>query len=233
MSLTDAQRAEHLEVMTQICHSFHRRRMPMVLKGGTALKLCYGLDRFSEDLDFDCAKSLNLESSIAAVFAQLGKTKPQLRNPEISVTKDTGTVKRYRIIYAGDINLKLETSLRGTPDDNDLKELNGILTYKIQKLIQQKFRALNGRTAARDLHDVVYLYETFLDDFGEEELDEIEILYNNQSSVLDEYNTAYSEDSTLSTSDLLEDMSKLIELYEARNIALSNRAGRPGCEGGE
>ena len=217
MALTDAQQAEHLEVMTEICHHFNRKRMPMVLKGGTALKLCYGLDRFSEDLDFDCAKSLNLESSIAAVFAQLGKTQANLRNPEISVTKDTQTVKRYRIIYAGDINLKLETSLRGTPRDEDLIELNGILTYKIEKLIQQKLRALNGRTAARDLHDVIYLYEHFFDSFEEGELDEIEALYRNQSAVIDEYNSAYSEDTILSTSDLLDDLAKLIDLYEYRN----------------
>lgn len=217
MGLSDAQQAEHLKVMTEICHSFNRKGMPMVLKGGTALKLCYGLDRFSEDLDFDCAKSLNLESSIAAVFAQLGKTQANLRNPEISVTKDTQTVKRYRIIYAGDINLKLETSLRGTPKDEDLIELNGILTYKIEKLIQQKLRALNGRTAARDLHDVIYLYEHFFDSFEESDLDEIEALYRNQSAVIDEYNSAYSEDTILSTSDLLDDLAKLIDIYEGRN----------------
>lgn len=217
MSLTDAQQAEHLEVMTEICHSFNRKGLPMVLKGGTALRLCYGLDRFSEDLDFDCAKSLNLESSIGAVFSQLGKTKQLLRNPDISVTKDTQTVKRYRIIYAEDINLKLETSLRGTPNDDDLVELNGILTYKIERLIQQKLRALNGRTAARDLHDVIYLYENFFDSFGKEEFDEIEALYRNQSSVIDEYNSAYSEDTVLSTTDLLDDLAKLIDLYEDRN----------------
>ena len=174
MNLTDAQQAEHQEVMTELCHSFNRKGMPMVLKGGTALKLCYGLDRFSEDLGFDCAKSLNLESSIQAVFVQLGKTKQHLRNPDISVTKDTQTVKRYRIIYADDINLKLETSLRGTPNDEDLMELNGILTYKIEKLIQKKLRALNSRTAARDLHDVIYLYNNFYGSFGKNELDEIE-----------------------------------------------------------
>ena len=189
----------------------------MVLKGGTALKLCYGLDRFSEDLDFDCAKSLNLDSSIQAVFAQLGKTKQHLRNPAVSVTKDTQTVKRYRIIYADDINLKLETSLRGTPNDDDLVQLNGILTYKIEKLIQQKLRALNGRTAARDLHDVIYLYENFFDSFGNDELGEIEALYSNQSSVIDEYNSAYGEDTILSTTDLLEDLGTLIDLYEVRN----------------
>jgi predicted nucleotidyltransferase component of viral defense system len=217
MKLTDAQQVEHVEVMTEICHFFNGKKMPMVLKGGTALKLCYGLNRFSEDLDFDCAKSLNLESSILAVFAQLGKTKQYLRNPEITVTKDTNTVKRYRIVYADDINLKLETSLRGTPNDNDLINLNGILTYKIEKLIQQKLRALHGRTAARDLHDIVYLYDNFYDGFGKEELDEIEALYNNQSSVIDEYNSAYSEDTILSTTDLLEDLGKLIDLYEGRS----------------
>jgi len=217
MALTDTQQAEHLAVMTEICHHFNHKRMPMVLKGGTALKLCYGLDRFSEDLDFDCAKSLNLESSIAAVFARLGKAQANLRNPEISVTKDTQTVKRYRIIYAGDINLKLETSLRGTPKDEDLIELNGILTYKIEKLIQQKLRALNGRTAARDLHDVIYLYDQYFDSFEEGDLAEVEALYRNQSAVIDEYNSAYSEDTILSTSDLLDDLTKLNDLYEYRN----------------
>ena len=141
-----------------------------------------------------------------------------LRNPDITIKKDTDTVKRYRVIYAEDVNLKIETSLRGTPNDDDIIEIDGILTYKISKLIQQKLGALNGRTAARDLHDVIYLYENYLDDFGEQELEEIALLYNNQSSILEEYNAAYSEDTILSISNLLEDLSKLIDLYEARNI---------------
>ena len=217
MSLTDAQQAEHLEVMTEICHSFNRKARSRRHRAVVLAGLAQGLDRFSEDLDFDCAKSLNLESSIQAIFTQLGKSKQHLRNPDVSVTKDTQTVKRYRIIYADDINLKLETSLRGTPNDDDLVQLNGILTYKIEKLIQQKLRALNGRTAARDLHDVIYLYENFFDSFGKDELGEIEALYKNQSSVIDEYNAAYGEDTILSTTDLLEDLGKLIDLYEVRN----------------
>lgn len=217
MGLTKEQQDEHLEVMTAICHGFRKKGLPMVLKGGTALRLCYGLDRFSEDLDFDCAKSLKLESPIKDVFAQLGKAKAHLRNPDVTLKKDTDTVKRYRVIYAGDVNLKIETSLRGTPNDDDIIDINGILTYKINKLIQQKLAALNGRTAARDLHDVIYLYEHFLDDFGKQEIEEIALLYNNQSSVLEEYNAAYREDSILCIADLLEDLSKLIDLFEERN----------------
>lgn len=217
MTLTDAQQAEHLEVMSAICHGFHKKELPMVLKGGTALGLCYKLNRFSEDLDFDCAKALNLESAIKDIFAQLGKSKSHLRNPTIDITKDTKTVRRYRITYGDGISLKLETSLRGTPDDNLLTELNGILTYKIDQLIKQKLSALNGRTAARDLHDVIYLYEHFPNDFDEDEMAEITAMYNNQSSILEEYTSAYSEDTILSISDLLENLSKFIDLYEERN----------------
>ncbi|MCV6625710.1 MAG: nucleotidyl transferase AbiEii/AbiGii toxin family protein [Cellvibrionaceae bacterium] len=217
MNWTEAQQQEHLEVMSAICHGLRDKGLPMVLKGGTALKICYGLERFSEDLDFDCAKSLNLESFINEVFAQLGKAKPHLRDPEITIKKDTNTVKRYRVVYANEVNLKIETSLRGTPDDNDIVEINGILTYKISKLIQQKLGALNGRTAARDLHDVVYLYEHFLEDFGVDELEEINELAASQSAVLSEYNAAYDEDAILSTDDLLQDLIKLGELHRARN----------------
>jgi predicted nucleotidyltransferase component of viral defense system len=219
MTLTDAQQSEHIEVMTAICHAFQKKKLPMVLKGGTALKLCYDLDRFSEDLDFDCAKALNLESAIKEIFAQLGKSKSHLRKPTIDIIKDTPTVCRYRIIYGDGINLKLETSLRGTPDDNNLTERNGILTYKITSLIQQKLNALNGRTAARDLHDVIFLYEHFPEDFGKNEAAEIAALYDNQSAILEEYTPAYNEDTILSIVDLLGDLTKFIALYEQRNPA--------------
>lgn len=39
---------------------------PLVLKGGTTLYLGYSLNRFSEDLDFDSSKKLNLLNKIKA-----------------------------------------------------------------------------------------------------------------------------------------------------------------------
>ena len=217
MSLTDEEQAEHLEVMTAICHAFRKKGLPMVLKGGTALKLCYELDRFSEDLDFDCAKALNLETSIKEVFSDLGKAKPHLRNPTLSLKKNTETVRRYRITYNGDKNLKLETSLRDAPDEKDLIEKHGILTYKINRLINHKISALNGRTAARDLHDVIYLYENYFNEFNEDDLKTIQGLYENQSDILTEYTPAYSEDSILGIDDLLSDFTKFIDLYKKYN----------------
>ena len=52
MKLTEAQQS-HLRVMHEVLSSV--QDTPLVLKGGTALLVCYGLNRFSEDLDFDRA----------------------------------------------------------------------------------------------------------------------------------------------------------------------------------
>ena len=215
MTYTEEQQKEQELIMRAICQGFHKKALPMVLKGGTALKLCYGLDRFSEDLDFDSIKPLNLEHSIEEIFSHLGKSQPRFRNPDITLTKKTDTVRRYRVVYGDDINLKIETSLRGTPDDKDIIELDGILTYKIAVLIKQKLSALRGRTTARDFHDVCFLYDNFYDDFGVEQKATIVDLYNNQDSVLSRFNSAYSEDSVLTTTDLLADLMKLIDSFES------------------
>ena len=45
----------HIDIMRDIARDIHD--LPMVLKVGTALLLCYGLDRFSEDLDFDSLRN--------------------------------------------------------------------------------------------------------------------------------------------------------------------------------
>jgi len=46
---------------------------PLILKGGTALLFAYGLNRFSEDLDFDSNKHLRLENRIEKAAGNLVK----------------------------------------------------------------------------------------------------------------------------------------------------------------
>lgn len=61
MELTDIEK-DHQLFMANIVKSL--ANTPYVLKGGTALMFGYKLDRFSEDLDFDATKKLNLETKI-------------------------------------------------------------------------------------------------------------------------------------------------------------------------
>jgi predicted nucleotidyltransferase component of viral defense system len=61
MELTSIEK-DHYLFMTNIVKSL--ADTPYVLKGGTALMFGYNLDRFSEDLDFNSVKKLNLETKI-------------------------------------------------------------------------------------------------------------------------------------------------------------------------
>lgn len=44
---------KQLEIMENFLKDLNRETASFVLKGVTALMLCYDLDRFSEDIDFD------------------------------------------------------------------------------------------------------------------------------------------------------------------------------------
>ena len=58
------EQALHERVMREI--GLEMQDTPLVLKGGTALALLYGLDRQSVDLDFDCgrAKRVSITSQV-------------------------------------------------------------------------------------------------------------------------------------------------------------------------
>ncbi len=82
---------------------------PLILKGGTALLLAYGLNRFSEDLDFDSNKHLRLENRIEKASGPLVKVE------SVDVPKNTETVQRYRVKYSMKAMsgvLKIEVSCR-------------------------------------------------------------------------------------------------------------------------
>jgi predicted nucleotidyltransferase component of viral defense system len=82
---------EHAKFMKAIVQSM--TGTPYILKGGTALMFGYGLDRFSEDLDFDSTKRINMESRIKNILPH------NFKNVIIEVTKLTETVQRYRVSY--------------------------------------------------------------------------------------------------------------------------------------
>lgn len=101
---------QHVKYMRLIAEKM--RDTPLVLKGGTALMLAYGSERYSVDLDFDSPKKMNLQRRIEDAMPH-----GTVRN--IHVRKDTETVTRYRMNYAGkesDSTLKIEISHRDAPD---------------------------------------------------------------------------------------------------------------------
>lgn len=163
MGISTIAQNEHIQIMQAVMKEI--KSLPLALKGGTALLLCYDLDRFSEDLDLDGRKKVNIQSKLKSV---LNRTTLKY---EIRIPKDTETVQRLNVYYEtlkSKGKLKIETSYRDGFSDKDTVEINGIKTYKISKLIEQKISALKNRTTARDLYDVNFLISKYAEHFSSE-----------------------------------------------------------------
>ena len=68
----------HLALMEKVLKQ--TSKLPFIFKGGSALLFCYGLNRFSEDLDFDCAKRINPKSCITEAVKDLNSNAALIRN---------------------------------------------------------------------------------------------------------------------------------------------------------
>lgn len=189
MNLTEAQQ-NHLRVMREVLSSV--QDTPLVLKGGTALLVCYGLDRFSEDLDFDAPKKLNLESRMESALSRFTS------KLKITRTKDTDTVQRYRLEYEYGSTLgrlKVEVSCRdASAAADDVIEVAGVRTYRVSRLIEQKLNALENRTAARDLFDVHFLARRHPDAFSTPARERLRELTSDINRLEGRFRPAFEED---------------------------------------
>ncbi|MBF0698267.1 nucleotidyl transferase AbiEii/AbiGii toxin family protein [Actinomyces bowdenii] len=132
-----------------------------ILKGGTALLLAYGLPRFSTDLDFDGRRtSIDLSEALQAGSQAAGEQVRHLRT-----AKDTWAVRRHVLHDRDDAMkpLKVEVSYRQSRqiEQADLTTIDGICTYRLEKLASLKVDALVNRTKARDIFDTSYLLATY------------------------------------------------------------------------
>jgi predicted nucleotidyltransferase component of viral defense system len=142
----------------------------LILKGGTALLFCYGLPRYSTDLDYDGFNyNFDVLNEIKFVFISNA-----LKLDKINIKKDTRTVKRFMIHYKEAENnpIKLEVSFRNIDDVNDISDkyvqINNIKTYNINYLSVNKIDAFLKRTAARDIFDISFLLQHYPNSFNKE-----------------------------------------------------------------
>ncbi|MBE3137120.1 MAG: nucleotidyl transferase AbiEii/AbiGii toxin family protein, partial [Thermoplasmata archaeon] len=143
----------------------------LVFKGGTALFFFYGLDRFSEDLDFtrfkqyDQAKLKTTLSDVLTVIHIIHEMKTKK-----SLTGKTVKVKAQGPLYKGPLSesiISIEISERNdvvfppdikeiVPIYNDLRPFT-VPVMKKEEILAEKVRAMMIRGRARDLYDISFL----------------------------------------------------------------------------
>ncbi len=152
-------RIRHEQVMENFLSVLNKLSSSFILKDGIALRRCYGLDRFSEDIDLDGFKQ-DIGPFVRRFCAAYGYSYREAKNTEV--------VKRYLINYGNDSKpLKVEVSYRNKKfSDQDLSKIteirNGTLVYTIDILGVMKSIAYQGRDKLRDLYDLSFICEKYV-----------------------------------------------------------------------
>lgn len=149
-------RIRHGKVILEFITFLNARTENYILKGDTALYLCYNLDRFSEDIDLD-GRAKELTQWVEKFCLENGYS--------FHIAKSTDTVERCMLNY-GNIErpLKIEASYRRkeiSADETD--KINGIQVYRIEQLCIMKIYAYTNRDKIRDLYDVTFIFSNYHD----------------------------------------------------------------------
>ena len=163
-----------LQILDYLSDSVHVRKLAFI--GGTNLRLIKGIDRFSEDVDFDCkdfseSEFTDMTADVVLFLKRLGL------NPEVR-DKKSERVKAFRssfyfpgLLY--DLNLtghrderfliKLECQDQGVDYKAQLVNIRGcglFFPFPVPPdpvLYSMKIAALLSRTKGRDFYDVIFL----------------------------------------------------------------------------
>ncbi|MCK9293330.1 nucleotidyl transferase AbiEii/AbiGii toxin family protein [archaeon] len=154
----------------------------LIFKGGTALSKCYGLDRFSEDLDFNASVIFNVDKFKEYLnrfyldyeleksdFKDIGlKITLRLKGPLYNGIKHSLCKLFIDISYRE--NLLLEPVIKKIINLEDLPSFD-VLVMSKEEIFIEKIRAILTRNKARDLYDLWYLSKLNLLEIKKELID--------------------------------------------------------------
>jgi predicted nucleotidyltransferase component of viral defense system len=143
----------------------------LYFKGGTALRLLFGSERFSEDLDFT---ALNERFAVAELVSRAAHGM-RAEFPDLTV-RELKTITGYsaRITLPGPsahhpLTIKIDVSMRESVIDPQTSPIQTPLPVSAIPLVEhlskpeilaEKIRALTNRRKGRDLYDFWYLLHT-------------------------------------------------------------------------
>ena len=151
----------------------------LLFKGGTALQKCYGLNRFSEDLDFNLIEDISIEKMLDKTIRGMNlfgcdSEVKKLKEDEISIvylarskgplydrTEKSLSYIRIEISKRNDVSL--------TPVRNEVvpiyRDLPPYIAFVMNpsEIMAEKIRAIMTRDRARDLYDLYFLIRKKID----------------------------------------------------------------------
>lgn len=211
--MNEAWKEPHEKVIKQFLRELNEKSDAYILKGGTALKQCYGLDRFSEDIDLDAARKGSLKETLDKFCDKNGFS--------YTIKKDTDTVKRYMLDYRKEKKLKIEVSYRRKNiPEKDCVTINGIKVYDMDNLTLMKANAYMGRDKIRDLYDLTYICDTYFDKLSDATKSVLRNAVEYKGIEQFDYIVSTQQDELINTNKLAE---KFLKMYERLDLLVSKK----------
>ena len=150
---------------------YTRASKEIVFKGGTALAKCYGLNRFSEDLDFTVVKKIQTIEHVSKGLNDFGINHQIIKSGNETEKTEKYKIKVEGILFAGtektkcnitlDFNLRekilLEPKFVTIGYHMDIIPSFDVYVMDEKEILAEKVRALYTRKSARDLYDLAFL----------------------------------------------------------------------------
>ena len=171
LNLGNAERDYLLDIVLLLIS--RRTKNELIFKGGTALFKFYGLNRFSEDLDFTLMKELDIEKAFSDITkdTKFFGIDTKIKDKTIALNSIFLTLKTKGPLYNGhersmstiriDINKKITVDRK--PETKDYSSLYpdiptfSVLVMNQEELLAEKLRVLLTREKARDLYDIWFM----------------------------------------------------------------------------
>ncbi len=160
-------------VQSLFLQELYSKEDSLVFKGGTYMKHAFGLDRFSEDLDFTIVKDCDILKSLKDASDRIGSfgILSRIEKVEDGPTSFNAALKYRGPLYNGSENsegkIKIDISKRDDvfkgPEWTRLffkypeSAVVNVLGMKKSEVLAEKIRALCMRSKGRDLYDVWFL----------------------------------------------------------------------------
>lgn len=168
----------------------------LVFKGGTALNKCYGLDRFSEDLDFTCSNKIDIgriEEGLKRFRLDFEMKKDEYENGiKISLLIKGPLYTGIRLSLCKFIvdlsfreNAVLKPAIKTIGRFMEEIPAFDVFVMNEEEILAEKTRAIMSRAKARDVYDLWFLLKKGVK--FDEELAKKKLKYYNQEWDFEEF----------------------------------------------
>ena len=170
--------------------------LDLILKGGSALAFTRSLNRHSTDLHFDTDRPVELRDRIKNAARTAGIGLGPVKRADWPRHQRFSAAYPYPVLR-GSETLKVDVRYCQAPKSRDIELIDGIRTYKVPVLFDQKLATTASRIDPRDLFDLAFLMERYGDNLGNDQIRRAEAFTRDLNRLEQRYKARFEEDKIL------------------------------------